>query len=256
MKKTVFSLAAVSTIMAATTVTASAAEIVVDKGDTLWGIAQDNGVSVEQIKQENNLSSNLIFPNQTLNINEQKSSASASGDAYTVKSGDTLWGIGQEYGASVKELKAWNGLNSNLIHPGQELSVQGQAVAGEHTSNSSSENEEKESVEQTSSQDQSSDDNVAKTLSVEATAYTADCEGCSGTTYTGIDRKANPDRKVIAVDPDVIPLGSEVYVEGYGKAVAGDIGGAINGNRIDVFIPNQSDALDFGRKQVEVTVYE
>ncbi|WP_231572565.1 LysM peptidoglycan-binding domain-containing protein, partial [Halobacillus sp. BBL2006] len=42
--------------MAATTVTASAEEIVVDKGDTLWGIAQDNGVSVDQIKQENNLS--------------------------------------------------------------------------------------------------------------------------------------------------------------------------------------------------------
>ncbi|MGP4076165.1 3D domain-containing protein, partial [Halobacillus sp. K22] len=71
-----------------------------------------------------------------------------------------------------------------------------------------------------------------------------------------IDLRANPDRKVIAVDPDVIPLGSEVYVEGYGKAVAGDIGGAIQNDRIDVFIPNQDDALDFGRKDVEVTVYE
>ncbi|MGI8316396.1 LysM peptidoglycan-binding domain-containing protein [Halobacillus mangrovi] len=256
MKKTVFSLAAVSTIMAATTVTASAEEVVVNKGDTLWSIAQDKGVSVEQIKQENNLSSNLIFPDQTLNINEEKSEGQASGDTHTVKSGDTLWSIGQDYEVSVDELQAWNGLDSALIHPGDKLSVEGQAVAGERTSNSSSENEEQEAPEQTSSEDQSSDDNVAKTFTAEATAYTANCEGCSGTTYTGIDLKANPDRKVIAVDPDVVPLGSEVYVEGYGKAIAGDIGGAIDGNRIDVFIPNQSDALDFGRKQVEVTVYE
>ena len=62
-----------------------------------------------------------------------------------------------------------------------------------------------------------------------ATAYTAYCNGCSGITTTGINLRANPNLKVIAVDPSVIPLGSKVWVEGYGYAVAGDTGGAIKG---------------------------
>ena len=52
--------------------------------------------------------------------------------------------------------------------------------------------------------------------------------------------KSNPDVKVIAVDPKVIPLGSKVWVEGYGYAVAGDTGGAIKGNKIDLFMPSKS----------------
>ncbi|MEB5479561.1 peptidoglycan-binding protein [Shouchella clausii] len=92
------------------------------------------------------------------------------------------------------------------------------------------------------------------TYQMEATAYSADCNGCSGVTATGIDLKANPNQKVIAVDPSVIPLGSRVYVEGYGEAIAGDTGGAISGNKIDVFVPSQSDAVNFGRKTVKVTV--
>ncbi|QZA69131.1 peptidoglycan binding protein [Bacillus phage 010DV004] len=93
-----------------------------------------------------------------------------------------------------------------------------------------------------------------KTLTVEATAYTAYCAGCSGVTATGVNLKANPGLKVIAVDPNVIPLGSKVYVEGYGTAVAADTGGAIKGNRIDVFIPSQNAAENFGRKTIQVTV--
>jgi 3D (Asp-Asp-Asp) domain-containing protein len=93
-----------------------------------------------------------------------------------------------------------------------------------------------------------------RTITVQATAYTAYCEGCSGITYTGQNLRENPNLKVIAVDPNVIPLGSVVYVEGYGNAIAGDIGGAIKGNRIDVFIPNYADAISFGRKTLNVTI--
>lgn len=95
---------------------------------------------------------------------------------------------------------------------------------------------------------------IAKEVYVEATAYTAYCAGCSGTTAMGIDLRANPDIKVIAVDPSVIPLGSKVYVEGYGYAIAADTGGAIKGHRIDVFIPDKSEVKQWGRKQVKVTV--
>src|SRR5690606_14257941 len=85
-----------------------------------------------------------------------------------------------------------------------------------------------------------------KEMTVSATAYTAYCAGCSGITATGIDLRSNPNQKVIAVDPTVIPLGSTVWVEGYGTAIAGDTGGAIKGNKIDVFIPSKDGALQWG----------
>ncbi|WP_051353091.1 3D domain-containing protein [Thalassobacillus devorans] len=93
-----------------------------------------------------------------------------------------------------------------------------------------------------------------KKVTVEATAYTASCEGCSGITYTGIDLKANPGKKVIAIDPDVIPIGSKVHVPGYGTAIAGDIGGDIQGNRIDLYMADLADAKAFGREHLEVTI--
>ena len=93
-----------------------------------------------------------------------------------------------------------------------------------------------------------------KEFYVTATAYTANCTGCSGVTKTGINLKANPNVKVVAVDPSVIPLGSKVWVEGYGYAVAGDTGGAIKGKKVDLFIPSKSKAYDFGRKKVRIKV--
>jgi 3D (Asp-Asp-Asp) domain-containing protein len=95
---------------------------------------------------------------------------------------------------------------------------------------------------------------TSKTLTVTATAYTAYCTGCSGVTTTGLNLIANPSQKVIAVDPSVIPLGSKVYVPGYGEAIAADTGGAIKGNRIDVFIPNYTQAMDFGMKTIQITI--
>jgi uncharacterized protein YabE (DUF348 family) len=89
---------------------------------------------------------------------------------------------------------------------------------------------------------------------VSSTAYTASCNGCSGYTATGINLKANPGMKVIAVDPSVIPLGTKVYVEGYGYAVAADTGGAIKGNKIDVFFASKSDAYRWGRKTIKVKI--
>jgi len=84
-----------------------------------------------------------------------------------------------------------------------------------------------------------------------------DCKGCSGITATGIDVRNNPNMKVIAVDPSVIPLGSRVWVEGYGEAVAGDTGGAIKGNRIDVLLPSEAYAAqNWGRRTVQVRVLD
>ena len=97
---------------------------------------------------------------------------------------------------------------------------------------------------------------VVKTFKVTATAFTANCKGCSGVTSTGFNLKKNPDAKIIAVDPKVIPLGTKVWVEGYGEAIAADKGGAIKGNKIDVFMPNKSKAYSWGRRTVTVKILE
>lgn len=92
---------------------------------------------------------------------------------------------------------------------------------------------------------------------VEATAYTPYCAGCSGITATGINVRANPNMKLIAVDPRVIPLGSKVWVDGYGYAIAGDTGGAIKGNRIDVLLPSEAYAREhWGRRTVQVKILD
>ena len=111
-------------------------------------------------------------------------------------------------------------------------------------------------LKQTEMTTQLSTEDDALTLTMTATAYTAYCEGCSGITKNGTDIRANPHLKVIAVDPSIIPLGTRVWVEGYGEAIAADIGGAIKGNIIDVFIPSYEEALEWGRKTVKVRILE
>lgn len=93
-----------------------------------------------------------------------------------------------------------------------------------------------------------------KEFYVTATAYTPYCDGCSGTSATGINLRANAGLKVIAVDPSVIKLGSKVWVEGYGTAIAGDTGGAIKGNKIDILVQSDAQARNWGRKKVRIKV--
>ncbi|WP_411469499.1 cell wall-binding protein EntB [Bacillus thuringiensis] len=96
-------------------------------------------------------------------------------------------------------------------------------------------------------------------LTVVATAYTADPSengtyGGRVLTAMGHDLTANPNMRIIAVDPKVIPLGSKVWVEGYGEAIAGDTGSAIKGNRIDVLMGSKSKAMNWGRQTVKVKI--
>lgn len=116
--------------------------------------------------------------------------------------------------------------------------------------------EVKQSVAVATSESKSNNNSNSKVFHMTASAYTASCSGCSGYTATGIDLKANPNMKVIAVDPNVIPLGSKVWVEGYGTAIAGDTGGSIKGKRIDAHFPTKADAYSFGRKKVKVKIID
>jgi len=107
---------------------------------------------------------------------------------------------------------------------------------------------------------ETSEPSGGRELTVVATAYTAHPSENGGTyggrvlTAMGHDLTANPNMKMIAVDPKVIPLGSKVWVEGYGEAIAGDTGGAIKGNRIDILLGSDSAAQKWGRKTVKVKI--
>ncbi len=89
---------------------------------------------------------------------------------------------------------------------------------------------------------------AANAMQMIATAYTASCAGCSGYTATGY----RAGRGIVAVDPRVIPLGTKLFIPGYGFAIAGDTGGAIVGNRIDLGFDSYSDAIQFGRRPIKV----
>ena len=93
---------------------------IVQKGDTLWGIAKKFGVTVNELKEANNLTDNALSIGDKLVIpgNEPNNS-----NEYIVKSGDTLYGIAKKYNLSVDELKRLNNLTSNTLSVGQKLIV-------------------------------------------------------------------------------------------------------------------------------------
>ena len=92
----------------------------------------------------------------------------------------------------------------------------------------------------------------SRELTMKASAYTAYDEGNGSRTYRG-----SPVHKgIAAVDPTVIPLGTRLYIPGYGYAIADDIGGAIKGNRIDLAFESRRQALDFGIQRVTVYVID
>lgn len=193
-------------------------------------------------------------------------------ETYTVLQGDNLYRIALNHNISLNDLISMNNLTSDVIHPGEELIIDSsnmdddtpeKAVTNKPKSvaasfsplNSPSNSGQAAKAKSAAVTSAGSEPAGGGTeLIVTATAYTAYCTGCSGTTAYGIDLRSNPDQKVIAVDPSIIPLGTKVWVEGYGEAIAGDTGGAIKGHKIDVFIPSYENAMEWGVKKVKVKV--
>lgn len=127
--KKVLSVGAAIAVSGTLAYSAEAASHTVDKGDTLSGIAHENNTTVEAIKSENNLSSNLILPGQVLQVNnEENTEAPAEDGVYKIQSGDTLFEIAQKFDVTVSDLKAWNNLSSDLIFAGKTLAVSGNSV--------------------------------------------------------------------------------------------------------------------------------
>ena len=92
----------------------------VQKGDSLWVIANKYGITTEELKSYNNLTSNLLSIGQVLKILQGKTSTE---NIYTVKKGDSLWTIANRYNTTVEKIKVLNNLTSNLLSIGQQLKI-------------------------------------------------------------------------------------------------------------------------------------
>lgn len=117
----------------------------VKAGDSLWGISQTYGTTVNNLKQINNLSSNVIYVGQVLKLKQQSNSTSnqapqSTADTYTVQSGDTLWGIANTHDTTVNNLKQINDLTSDTIYVGQVLKLKQQSTTQQGSSQPSQSN--------------------------------------------------------------------------------------------------------------------
>ncbi|AVU91142.1 1,4-beta-N-acetylmuramoylhydrolase [Listeria monocytogenes] len=122
-------------VSAGSTSNTNAKVYTVAKGDSLWRIANNNKVTIANLKAWNNLKSDFIYPGQklkvsagsTTNTNTAKPSTNNPSNStvktYTVKKGDSLWAISRQYKTTVDNIKAWNKLTSNMIHVGQKLTI-------------------------------------------------------------------------------------------------------------------------------------
>ena len=129
--------------------------------------------------------------------------------------------------------------------------------AKEKAEREAKEKAEQEAREQAEREAQEEAIRNGRTMVMESTAYSsdpADLLGGGTVTATGQNLLENP--IAVAVDPNVIPLGTRLHVEGYGEAYAVDTGGAIKGNIVDVHFPTYEQCIQWGRRQVVVTILD
>ncbi len=132
----------------------SGSKYTVKSGDSVWKIANDHGISMNQLIQWNNIKNNFVYPGQQLIVSNGSSSSSTStgsssnssgntgsstvsGTKYTVKSGDSVWSVSNKHGISMNQLIQWNNIKNNFIYPGQQLIVSN----GSSSSNASTTNQ-------------------------------------------------------------------------------------------------------------------
>ncbi len=143
-KVVTFAAAAIMSSAFAQEASAASSTYTVKKGDTLSFIASKFKTTVSNLKKWNNLSSDIIYPNQVVKVSTSSSSSSntsestSSAKTYTIKSGDTLSAIAAKYSTTVSNLKNWNSLKSDLIYPGQVIKVSAGTTGSSSSSSSGS----------------------------------------------------------------------------------------------------------------------
>ncbi|WP_275400098.1 LysM peptidoglycan-binding domain-containing protein [Enterococcus faecium] len=140
--------------------TATSTTYTVQSGDSVWGISNKFGITMDQLIQWNNIQNNFIYPGQKLTIKgsqENGSSTNNSGNntnssgnvgtsnggqttgaKYTVQSGDSVWKISNDHGITMAQLIEWNNIKNNFVYPGQQLIVSngGSSNTGANTGSS------------------------------------------------------------------------------------------------------------------------
>lgn len=153
-----------------------------------------------------------------------------------------------------QQAKAMEEAQKKAMEEAQRKAAEEEAQKQQQASN------QKQQVQQTStktvdnSKAATSAENVSgsKTLTMSATAYSTEANGMGTYSATGINLKQHP--SCVAVDPSVIPLGSIIWVSGYGVSVAGDTGTAIKGNVIDLHFATVAQSMAWGRRTVTVKI--
>lgn len=217
------------------------------EGDTLWGISEATGIPVQALTRVNEIGNrDLIFVGNSIYLSKDNSVISVKDENNEVKSYD----VAEE----VKETET----PKEVTEKAQESTEQ--APAAQETSSNESSQTEAQST-QTSNQEsqpaaQSSSNTGSLIGTFNSTAYAVG-DGLTPSTVTANGTNVantiySAGRRIIAVDPSVIPLGTtvEVHIPGWApfRAVAADTGGAINGNKIDLLVSSPSEALNFGRR--------
>lgn len=123
MKKWVFASAASLAILAAQGTAEAATPHEVVKGDTLWELGQQNGVTVDELKKVNQRQNDRIFIGETLTIPDHTVAQPIRSTTHKVSTGDTLFNIAEQYGVTVEGLKQANQLQNDTIYIGQTLTI-------------------------------------------------------------------------------------------------------------------------------------
>ncbi|OJG48414.1 muramidase [Enterococcus gallinarum] len=115
------------------TTTASAGSYTVASGDSVWSVANKHGITMDQLRNWNNIKNDFIYPGQRLVVKNgtgSKSQAdtttatsSTNAGSYTVASGDSVWSVANKHGITMDQLRSWNNIKNDFIYPGQALIV-------------------------------------------------------------------------------------------------------------------------------------
>lgn len=237
---------------------ARASDYEVATGDTLSGIAARFGIDLETIIRANSLgSADRIVPGQILVI------LPVSGISYTVRPGDSLLSIASRFDVDIAGVMRVNEIEnpdhivigSDLLLPGARPPRSEPALVAARTVMSAPSPAAAPNVVARPAEE-STTDRLGRSFVGKITAYSyqAPIGGARGATT----RSGTPVRwGTLAVDPLVIPLGSRVMIEGFDEIfIAEDTGGAVRGNHVEIFYPDNSSAVRFGVQTRHITILD
>ncbi|GMG65280.1 muramidase family protein [Tetragenococcus halophilus] len=126
----------------------------VQAGDSVWLIADQNGITMNQLRDWNNIQNDFVYPGQKLTVskgsssnnsnnNSSSSSHNSSGGSYTVKAGDSVWLIADQNGITMDQLRDWNNIQNNFVYPGQKLTVSNGSSSSNNSSSSNTQHKVK-----------------------------------------------------------------------------------------------------------------